>query len=144
MFKETAFCKIFRSTKVRVRVGRSETVPGQFSNFSNASLSLNFGKEFEINDLEGIRILGGTWLGTKLIFWRFQLLYLQAKGTVPVKDDHVTKFRWITSVISVKCSRIISKIWSILAQFHFTVFQDFKFIFKYRGVCICLNRLKFH
>jgi len=80
IFKEAAFSKIFRSTKVRVRLGRSETVPGQFSDFSNASLSLNFGKEFEVDDLEGIRILGGTWFGTKLIFWRFQLLYLQAAG----------------------------------------------------------------
>ena len=34
-------------------------------------------------------------------------IILNTKGGVPVKDDHVTKFRWITLVISVKCSRIL-------------------------------------
>ena len=78
--KDTAFCEILGSTSFRVRVGTRSPGPGQSADFWNVSLYPNFGTEFadKINDLEGIRILGGTWLLTKLIFWRFQLLYLQA------------------------------------------------------------------
>ena len=66
------------------------------------------------------------------------------KSTVPVKDDHVTKFRWITSVISVKCSQILKDLeyFSAISLFS-TVFQDFKFIFKYGGFASVRTELSF-